>query len=259
MYVKQAEDTRLPDWLREHLSPTCPHCGSPILNYYNDEDGRCTNRICSDFYCPGMVAARADNMRQLLNLKGLGFASCLKDVKAYGVKHPIELLPHWNIKPEVTIGLFLRLQCWEGVDSGLESEMLRNNITSLDELFERYDGKYMPLIKKHKDELYEYASLVKLPEVVQKKPPKATYTIMITGAVKGFNSKEQFIAKLNEACMGRIITIHQATKRQSNVDFLINDSGNITGKVNTAIKAGIPILTSAQYMAFLAEKIPTLK
>lgn len=258
MYIRQDEDKRLPEWLGKYLSATCQYCGKPVLNYYNDEDGRCTSRRCEDYYCPAMIAARADNMRNLLKLKGIGFATCLKDVRACGAKKPIELLRYWGIKPEVTVGLYLRLQCWEGVDSGLEAEMLRNNITSLEELFERYDGKYKHIIHRHKDELYEYAELVQLPEVVQKKPPKITYTIMITGAVNGFSSKEHFINKLNEACLGRVITVHQATKRQSNVDFLINDSGNITGKVNTAMKAGIPIMTSAQYMKFLADKIPTL-
>lgn len=258
MFVKQEEDKRLPEWLGKHLSPTCPYCGKAMLNYYNDEDNRCTSRRCEDFYCPGMIAARADNMRQLLGVKGLGFAACLKDVREYKVKHPIQLLKHWGIKPKVTIGLYLRLQCWEGVDSGLETDMLRNNITSLRELFERYDGKYKTIINRHKEELYEFANLVELPDDVQRKPPKKTYTIMITGAVKGFNSKEQFIAAINEACCGKVITIHQATKRQSGVDFLINDSGNTTGKVNTALKAGIPVITSAEYMAYLAAKIPTL-
>lgn len=256
MYIKQDDDTRLPDWLRENLSSTCPYCGKPMLNYYNDEDGRCTSRRCEDFYCPGMIAARADNMRQLLKLKGLGFATCLKDVKAYSVKQPIELLRCWGIKPKVTLGLYLRLQCWEGVDSGLESEMIKNNITSLDELFDRYNGKYKTLIYKHREELYKYASLVELPESTKnKKPPKKTFTVMITGAINGFNSKEHFIHTVNEACLGRIVTVHQTTKRQSNVDFLINDSGNITGKVNTAIKAGIPIITSSQYAKLLVDEI----
>lgn len=258
MFIKQEEDRNMPEWLGKYLSSTCPYCGKPMLNYYNDQDGRCTSRRCEDFYCPGMIAARADSMRQILKIKGIGFAACLKDVKDYGVTRPIELLAVWNIKPKVSIGTYLRLQCWEGVDSGLEVEMQKYNITSIDELFERYDGKYRFIIDNHKDELYKYRNLVELPTVQVKAAPKRTYTIMITGAPRGFKTKEHFIEEINAACQGKIVTIHQPTKRQTGVDFLIRDSGSTTGKVNTAIKAGIPIITSAQYMEFLAKEISTL-
>lgn len=258
MWIRQCDDTKMPKYLSEALSETCPYCGSHMMNYYNDQDGRCTNRRCENFYCPGMIAARADNMRQILGIKGLGFAACLRDIRENGIKRPIELLPVWGIRPKVSIGTYLRLQCWEGVDSGLDTEMKKYNITSLDELFERYDGKYRFIIDKNKDDLYKYAELVELPTNVKKAPPKRTYTIMITGSPRGFKSKEHFIEEINDACQGKIVTIHQATKRQSGVDFLIRDSGSTTGKVNTAIKAGIPIVTSTQYMEFLAKEISTL-
>lgn len=256
MWVKQEEDKRLPEWLGKNLSSTCKYCGSPMMNYYNDEDGRCTSRRCSNEYCPGMLAARADNMRQLIGLKGVGFAACLADIKAYNIKNPIQLLKYWKVKPRVELGTYLRMQCWEGVDSGLEKEMKVNNIQTLDDLFTRYGGKYSYIIGQHKDELYEYADLVELPNVKSTAPPKIVHTIMITGTPIGFTTKEQFINSINEACSGKIVTVHQATKRQSGVDYLIREPGSTTrGKVEAAIKGGIPIVTSQEYMNILFEEI----
>ena len=255
MWVKQVEDKRLPEWLGSHLFENCSICGSPMENYYNEDDGRCTNRRCSNPTCPGMIAARADNMRQLLGLKGLGYASCLDTVRLHDIKYPIEILKYWGIKPKVTIGKYLRMQCWPGVDSGLETEMQKHAITSLNSLFERYDGKYKDLILSHKDELLRFQDLVTLPEEVTDRPDRI-YTIMITGTPNGFNTKDHFINSVNRMCSGKIVTIHQATKRQSGVDFLIREPGSTTrGKVEAAQRGGIPIVTSEEYMGFLMNQL----
>jgi hypothetical protein len=259
MWIKQDEDERLPEWLGKHLSSTCRFCGSPMLNYYNPEDNRCTGRKCSNENCPGMIAARADNMRQIIGIKGIGFAACLESVKYHNITNPVQLLKYWNIKPRVDIGTYLRMQCWEGVDSALETEMLKYNIKNLDDLFNRYDGKYRATIEKHKDELYALQDLVELPENKKSFEPKKVHTIMITGTPVGWATKEAFIAAVNDACQGIIVTIHQKTKRQSGVDYLICESGSTTtGKVETALKAGIPIVTSAQYVAILDHELDEL-
>ena len=259
MWVKQVEDTNLPDWLAQHLKSTCRYCGSPMENYYNI-DGRCTNRRCSNPYCAGMLAARADNMRQLINLKGLGFAKCLNDIQCHNIKKPIELLAVWGYKPEVTLGTFLRMQCWEGVDSELEVITQQNDYYTLDELFEGYQGKYRQLFEDNKEELYKAADYVTLKKRVNESSKNAVkMTIMITGTPNGFSTKEEFVESCNEACGGRIITIHQKTKRQTGVDCLIKEPGTTTrGKVEAAQKGGIPIITSLEYIYLLSEILKKL-
>ena len=77
---------------------------------------------------------------------------------------------------------------------------------------------------------------------------------MITGTPSGFSSKENFIDTINHICRGRIVIIHQKTKRQSGVDFLIREKGSTTrGKVEAAIKGGIPIVTSEEFITLLTE------
>ena len=254
MWVKQEEDTRLPDWLSPHLKSKCRYCGSPMENYYNP-DGRCTNRRCTNKNCAGMIAARADNMRQLINLKGLGFAKCLSDIQCNGITMPIELLRVWGIKPEVTLGTFLRMQCWEGVDSELDTITKQEDYYTLDELFERYQGKYRQLFEENKDELYRTVEYVTLKQRTTDTIKNAIkMVIMITGTPNGFSTKEEFVEACNEACGGKVITIHQKTKRQSGVDCLIKEPGTTTrGKVEAAQKGGIPIITSLEYIYLLQE------
>lgn len=256
MWVKQVEDTRLPDWLAPHLKSTCRYCGSPMENYYN-VDNRCTNRRCTNTVCPGMIAARADNMRQLINLAGVGFAKCLADVQLKNITSPIELLPVWGVVPEVTLGLFLRMQCWEGVDSEWETITIHGDYYTLDELFEGYHGKHRHLLDENKEELYKTVNYVKLVERTYSQDVGANaikMTIMITGTPNGFSTKEHFIEECNKACNGKIITIHQKTKKQTGVDCLIREPGTSTkGKVEAAQKGGIPIITSVEYIMLLAE------
>jgi hypothetical protein len=261
MWIEQTKDTRLPDWLSENLSSKCKYCDSPMLDYYNDADGRCTGRKCSNEYCPGMIAARADNMRQLIGIKGVGFAACLELVNRYDVKDPIQLLSYWDIKPTVKIGTYLRMHCWAGVDTELETEMQRYGIHTMDDLFTKYDGKYKQLIQQHAEELKAYVHLVnlELPDVIVNEP-KIVHTIMITGTPNGFSTKEDFINQVNAACGGYIVTIHQKTKRQSGVDFLIREQGSTTrGKVEAAIRGGIPIVTSVEYIQVLSKEMSTIK
>ena len=247
MWVKHIEDTNMPEWLKSNLESNCKICGSEMLNYYN-EDNRCTFRKCSNPYCPGMIATRADNIRQLIGVKGLGYAGLLDIVRKYDIKRPIDILPFLNIQPTVSIGMFLRMQCWEGVDSALETEMQQNGITDLDTLLNSYNGKYKSYIDKYKQDLIETSKYVKLPEKAKHKS-QVSYTIMITGTPIGFNSKEHFIQYMNNMTQGLITTIHQPTKRQSNVDCLIREPGSTTrGKYEAALKAGIPIMTSKEYI-----------
>lgn len=254
IWIEHAKDSYIPAWLKSNLSDKCMYCGSPMLNYYND-DFRCTNRKCSNEHCYGFVAAKADFSRKLLGIKGVGFAGCLNDAKTIKATSPFQLLKYWGITPKVTVDTFLRMHCFEGVDSEWERIVKQLGVYTLDELFEKYDGKWSNLLEIHKDEIYEnakYVRFVERPTNMVASGPAVTLNIMITGTPNGFQTKEHFIEALNVACKGRILILHQKTKRQSGVDFLIREPGSTTrGKVEAAEKGGIPIVTSEEFMACL--------
>lgn len=257
-WTKHKDDVYIPDWLKKELPDKCPHCDSDMMNYYND-DIRCTNRKCSNENCYGFVAAKADFARKILKIEGIGYARCLKDATMYKCMSPFELFKVWGLKPILSLDQFLRIHCFEGIDSDWEKIVKSLNLYTLDELFEKYDGKWKQLLIENKDKLYSnlsYVRLIERPSNVSTKGPRLTVTIMITGTPNGFETKDTFINTLNEICKGKIVILHQKTKRQSGVDFLIREQGSTTrGKVEAAIRGGIPIVTSEQFIKWLTVKM----
>lgn len=266
--VKHTEDTVIPDWLKEHLHRTCQYCGSEMMNYYND-DGRCTNRRCSNPACCGELAAQGDFIAKVLDIKGIGFARCLEAVRAGRLTNPVQILGSFQVKPTVSMSQYLRIHCFEGVDSGWETLCTRNNIYTLDDLFSADLAEYRDLVMRNEQMLRDNAKFVifkQKPVQYVEKHEVSYLTVMITGPVNGYSSKEAFLETVNAATYGRIVILYQKTKRKTEVDFLIRDNPTDTsGKVYAALEGGIPIVTSAQFLQILihmmekknSEKIPS--
>lgn len=250
-WINHEEDPYIPNWLKGNLQAKCSLCGSPMMNYYND-DMRCTNRKCSNDGCYGFVAAKADFARKIIKLEGIGYARCLADAQMANAHSPFELFAAWGMKPVVTLDQFLRMHCFEGVDSEWERATKLLNAYTLDEFYERYDGKWKQLLIDNKELVYnnaKYVTFVERPKDLVQSGPKHTFNIMITGTPVGYETKDHFINVVNEACKGLIVVTHQKTKRQTGVDCLIREPGSTTrGKVEAAIKGNIPILTSEQFL-----------
>lgn len=253
-WVEHLEDPYMPTWLKSSLPKKCPYCGSSMMNYYN-EDLRCTNRKCSNDTCYGFVAAKADFARKIIGIKGVGFAGCLKEATLIKATSPFQLFKLWEIKPTITLEQFLRMHCFEGIDSEWERITKTLNVYTLDELYENYGGKWRGLLESNKEMLYsnlEYIALKPRPVMLVEQGPSKVFNVMITGTPNGYRTKEEFIDTLNVACKGRIVILHQKTKRQSGVDFLIREPGSATrGKVEAAKRGGIPIVTSEQFIDYL--------
>lgn len=261
-WVLQEEDKLLPDWLKQNLRSTCAECGNLMLNYYN-EDNRCTHRKCSNPNCPGLLGSRADFMVKLLNIKGIGYATCANIIRTTGTSNHVSVLGSINIKPTIKLHEYLRIHCFEGVDSEWEVICESNDYYTLDELYNSYDGKYRDLLKENKQLLYDnlkYVTLVEKPKRLTVEGPYLTYNVMITGTPNEFDTKEQFIEICNRAMGGLIKILHQKSKRQSGVDYLIAEPGSTTkGKREAAIKGGIPIVTSSEFADILLYNLAKIK
>ena len=262
-WIKFSEDEAIPDWLKSELRSDCQYCYSEMEHYYND-DFVCTNRRCSNPKCVSFSAAKANFMVKHLGIKGYGFAKCKDLLMEYPGKHYLRLLPILTGgRPRMSIISYLRIHCFPGIDGEWEKICKTNNIYTLDELYERYEGKHMTLLNENKELLYEnlqYVELEERPENSANIANQFVLTIMITGTPNGFDSKEDFINFCNKHCRGYISIIHQATKKQSGVNFLIREPGSKTkGKVEAALKGGIPIVTSAEFIALLNTLLDRIK
>lgn len=261
VWIKHSEDTLIPTWLKMNLTDSCMHCGSPMLNYYND-DKRCTNRKCSNPKCYGFLAAKADVMRQIVGIEGIGYESCLKDAMMIKATSQFQLLKLWGSKPTVSLVEYLKMHCFEGIDTEWERIVIEGGYYSVEGLLEGYKGKWAGLLNTHKDELFDNLQYVTLKKPVVKtidREPQIL-TIMITGTPIGYNNKDHFVDCMNAIGEGYIKVIHQKTKRKSNVDCLIREPGSTTrGKVEAAKAGGIPIITSAQFIDIMKTAVERIK
>lgn len=255
MYILQSKDDMMPDWLKENLHAKCKYCGSEMENFYNDENGRCTGRRCSNHLCYGMQAAKANFISELTKVKGVGFATFLDVAIANNTKHHIPLFNKVCGKVKMNLSTFLRSMCFPGVDGEWSKICASLDLQTIDELYEKYDGQLKDILLSNKELIEEMSEYVELEVPIsnsKKNDCIATITVMITGNVDEFPSKEHFIAAVNAAANGYIRVVHQETKRQTGVDFLIKEEHTKTkGKVEAAIKGGIPIVTSAQFVNIL--------
>lgn len=253
-WVLHSEDDVLPEWIKNGLSSKCPYCGSEMENWYND-DIRCTNRRCSKPNCSGMLAARGDFMVKVLDIKGIGFAKCLDLIRGGSMTHQLQILGAIGVKPVVSLHDYLRIHCFEGIDSEWEKICVKMNCYTVDDILQYDLGKYTDTIRQNKellDENLKYVELKKRPSIQSAAPASKYLTIMITGTPIGYQSKEHFINYLNGVMCGRIVLIHQKTKRKTGVDYLIREPGSSTrGKVECAIDGGIPIVTSSDFIHIL--------
>ena len=256
--VLHSQDNLLPSWLKENLRTTCQYCGSEMMNYYNN-DSRCTNRRCSNPTCCGEMASKGDFIMKVLDIKGIGFARCLDAIRAGRLTNPVQLLGSFQVQPTVTMAQFLRIHCFEGVDSAWDTLCTSKRIYSIDDLFRADLGDYTPLIKKNEQMIRDNAKFVKFKgKPVQYVPRNQVkyLTVMITGPVNGYVSKEQFLDKVNAATLGRIVILYQKTVRKTEVDFLIRDNPQDTSrKVSAALEGGFPIVTSEQFIRILIAMI----
>lgn len=256
-WVLHSKDTVMEPWLKEHMSTVCSYCGSEMENWYND-DIRCTNRRCSNPNCYGMMAAKGKFMMKILSIDGIGFSRCMDALKGGRMTHHVQLLSILPEKPTVSLKDYLRIHCFEGVDSEWEKICTKLNCYTVDDILKYNLGKWTDILRENKkllDDNLQYVQLKKRPLIVQQ-VPSVYLTIMITGTPIGFNTKEHFISVLNKRMLGRIVLIHQATKRKTGVDYLIREPGSKTaGKVSAAIDGGIPIVTSAEFIAILTKML----
>lgn len=254
MWVLQKDDEMLPSWLRDNLRSTCK-CGGDMENYYNDAE-QITNRRCSNKHCPYMLAQRIVTACDIFKVDGIGPERAFDLVRTHNLRSVYEALPHIIPREiEVPLALYLRLAFIPGFATkwGLVTE----SCSTLDDCYTQYNGPLRDVLDEYKEELYAGLEFVKIKPKEQKEF-KCIYrcTVMLSGTVRGYHDRNQFIAALNLASKGLVEISVSESKRKTGITALIQEADSPNrGKAECALENGIPIMTPQEFREFIAKKI----
>jgi len=253
-WVKQSEDLKLPDWLQKELRKDCEYCGWEKENYYN-ERGECTNRRCPNPECPGTLAHRVADMCEVLGIKGVKEGKGLQLVKEYKLKNHYAALPYiMGEKPKLHLNTFMRVSFIPGIDTAWDGYCAGCN--TLDDLVAKSPDNIQLVLKRYLPMLQDGLKYVEIQkqEVFQHKV-LLSGNVMLSGNIRGFTDRNDFIYALNIVSEGRT-NFRIVGKRKTNVLCLIQEKDEpIRSKAECAMENGIPIMTPKEFLNWCMRKI----
>lgn len=254
-WVKQKNDDCMPAWLKEALPEECD-CGGDMENFYNP-NGSMTARRCSNVKCPHLLAKRVVGLCKTLDIKGVGEATALKTIRDYGCASHFEaftkLFPNTKIKmrlPEYLKVCFIKgvSTMWEGEAEGYED---------LNEFLVGYDGKFRKYLDDGMEDIKAGARYV---EFIKTWKPEfdavVTGTVMISGVIRGFENRNDFIKALNNAMHGFVRIGVAPRVRKTGIMALIQEADTPNrGKAKCALENDIPIMTPYEFTKYVADLV----
>ena len=244
------ECSLIPDWLKSEIGDRkCEYCGETYHVGLSPNGQRVTQLYCPNQKCPGTVAMKMVFVWEVLGVDGIKFGRSMELIRTRCLTNHLDAVPIVaKDKPKVTLATFMRLQCIKGIDSGwydvcskMESfEELITNVSVLHAI----DGYTTVEELKRTKEYFEIVYPTKM-----EFSPKVHLTVMITGDILGLSNREDFIAVMNMKYKGLLDLRYSKSKRKTGINALIKEQQSATtGKVTTAIEAGIPIYTPKEFI-----------
>lgn len=254
-WVLQEADKQLPEWLTDNLKAVCD-CGGKMENFYNKR-GEITARRCSNPKCPYMMARKIVGLCDILGVKGIGEATALKLIHTNNLNSHFEAIPFifTDKKPQMSLYTFLRICFIHGIDTSWKLIIGENE--TLTQLYKNYNGQYRSLLEANKELILKGAEYVEFMQVT--KPTLdavVTGTVMISGNIKGFDNRNNFVYLINILSKGLIRLSISEHKRKTGIMALIQESDTPNkGKAECALSSGIPIMTPEEFKAFIYQEL----
>lgn len=257
LWVKQSEDQFMPDWLKSELSDECPECHSPILNGYND-NMECTRRVCSNELCKRTIAARIGEMCKVLGIAGIKEGIGYKIVKDNGLTNYFDAIPIiCTEKPDITLSTLFKFAFIFGIND--EFEDICKDFTTVDEVLNDYIGKYKSELLQKADLLRYGATKFNIVKPVRHETlfsPVVGGCVVITGEIPKISNRDDFIPIVNATFLGLTNFTYSKTRRKTGLFCCIaEDKAAVTGKVQDAKSAGVPIYTKNEFMSEVISRI----
>lgn len=243
----------IPDWLSLYMEKECPACGAPLVDDGppNDTGGvLLTQRYCPNNYCPRHMAHKIVNVAKYLGIQGYGPATAEDMVRLNKLENHLQAIPllMQGERPRVyvwEVGIMAQIY---GLSSKWKEILL--GYKSFEEYFEKAKSIPNDLVLNKKYLMYA-ESFFDLKEPLSKR----VIRIMISGSITGFSNKHDFVPWLNER-VGQYLQIMEVGKRKTNVDFLVKEPTSVDhAKTGIALEAGIPIVSSKQFLVIILEML----
>lgn len=240
MRMTKFREAELPSWVWANIMKKCIHCNWPIL-----ENDTMTARWCSNPRCPEHMAHKIVEICKFLSVKGIGPKNARKWIDNKNLQSHFEIIPYLTeVKPLASLAEIAELACIEGYGK-IQGENELSHLFSFEEYFS--GTNINPLLAPYKDMLCESQKYF----TVKKPLSKRKIYVMGTGSFHGFRSRDEYFNMLNDR-LGQFIHVIQTGKRKTGVSYLIKEKDAIDhSKSTTALENGIPIVTSAEFIAIL--------
>ena len=221
----------LPEWVEEHIHPTCAYCGSPITN-----NETLTDRYCSNPNCPEHMAQKIVALAKRLGVKGVGEAYARNAVRYQKFRYHTQIIPLWFDSPLV-------LPLWEVGElcmiKGHQSRW-RSYCEGHDTMQEVLEDRCTPQAIRDAAPLLLYTeSICKVKRRLEGK----ILTIMMSGSFDNYRSRADFVTDMNTK-YGDVVQLVDVGKRKTGVEFLVKEA-HATDHEKSAIAAayGIEVIT----------------
>lgn len=249
------DSTLIPDWLKENIEEKCPYCGEMYHVGYSPNGLRVTKHYCPNKECPGTLAMKMVFMWNILNVSGIKFGKSMELIKRYNIKKHMHAIPYvLEDKPKLDLTTFMRINCIQGIDSTWDRICYSKN--SLDEVVESPAARPY-LSTQDIEDIKEASNYVEIlyPEK-QEYEPVVRMTIMMTGDIMNLPNREYLVVALNQKYKGLLDLRYSKSKRKTGISVLVKEANSpVTGKVNTAIECGIPIMTPQEFVVYVDKLI----
>lgn len=240
----------IPDWLKPHMRLFC-ECGAPIaddgpIDVYGNM--ALTQRWCMNPQCPYHMARKIMMLAERFNVEGVGEKTAEDMAIGYRFKNHLQALDFWfDKKPEVYLYEVAQMAYIYGMDKGWKE--LLAGYRSFDEFFREVPNRPW-LVDKNEQYLREceqYFTIRK--DVLSRRVIK----VMLTGSIRGFNSRADFLMGINEKYKD-YFRVEDNKKTIRDTVCLIKEPESVDySKTDIAKNAGIPVLTSAEFITVLEQ------
>lgn len=242
------DNTDIPDWIKPHIRTFCDCGGVMVDDGPIDSFGvmKLTQRWCSNPKCPYHMGEKIQLLAKYFGVVGVGEQTALDMAKGLHLQNHLQALAYWfPSRPEIHLYEVGILSYIYGIDSGWKE--LLAGFTSFEEFFA--SDKYIPeVVWSHREYLLQCEKYFR---VKQERIRQEVLHIWLTGSMRGFNSRKDFLEYINDKYKD-YFRIEDNKKTLRNTYCLVKEDNSIDyEKTNLAVINDIPIMSSAKFLKLL--------